>query len=246
MSGEPIHSRIRVGKVISETFALYGAFAAPLLGSALIVFVISGVLQALLRDSGGFVLALVATVIGLIASALYTGFVVSLVSDVRDGKRDLTVGQLFSAARPAIWPLIGAAILAGIGIAIGLALLIIPGLFLLTIWAVIAPAIVIERVGVLDSFKRSHDLVRGDGWEVLGALLVGFLITVVLSFIAAAIGTSIGLGALIVIVIAVSVLTAPIPALIASILFFDLGGGTPAAASTPAAGEFSPEPPATA
>ena len=67
-----------------------------------------------------------------------------------------------------------------------------------------------------------------------------------LGFVAAAIGTSIGLGALIVIVIAVSVLTAPIPALIASILFFDLGGGTPAAASTPAPGEFSPEPPATA
>ena len=246
MSGEPIQSRVRVGKVISETFALYGAYAGPLLGSAFVVFVLTGVLQALLRDSGGFVLALVATVIGLVASALYTGFVVSLVSDVRDGRRDQSVGQLFAAARDVIWPLIGAAVLAGIGITIGLALLIIPGLFLLTIWAVISPAIVIERVGVLGSFGRSHELVRGNSWEVFGAILVGFLISIVAGFIAAAIGTSIGLGALIVLVIAVSVLTAPIPALIASILFFDLGGGTAAAASTAPPGESPPEPPATA
>ena len=41
-------------------------------------------------------------------------------------------------------------ILAGIAIGIGFVLLIVPGLFLLTIWALVAPVIVIERKGVMD------------------------------------------------------------------------------------------------
>ena len=34
--------RIDVGRVMSETFSLYGANAGPLLGSAFIIFLISG------------------------------------------------------------------------------------------------------------------------------------------------------------------------------------------------------------
>ena len=54
--------------------------------------------------------------------------------------RDFTVGELLSSASPAILPLIGNGILFGIAVGIGLFLLIIPGLWLLTIWAVVAPA----------------------------------------------------------------------------------------------------------
>ena len=57
--------------------------------------------------------------------------------------------------------LIVVGILAGIAIAIGFVLLIIPGLFLITIWSVIVPVIVIERTGVFDSFGRSRELVKG-------------------------------------------------------------------------------------
>ena len=55
-------------------------------------------------------------------------------------------------------------------------LLIIPGLILLTIWAVFAPAIVIERIRVIDAFGRSRELVRGNGWPVFGVIIVAFLI----------------------------------------------------------------------
>ena len=59
-----------------------------------------------------------------------------------------------------------AGILAGIAIGIGLLfLLFAPGLFLLTIWAVLAPVIVIERVGAIESFGRSRGLVRGERWR---------------------------------------------------------------------------------
>jgi hypothetical protein len=56
-------------------------------------------------------------------------------------------------------------------------LLIVPGLILLTIWAVIAPVIVIEQTGALDAFGRSRALVRGYGWTVFGIVLVTGLLS---------------------------------------------------------------------
>jgi hypothetical protein len=228
--------RIEVGRVISETFDMYGKHAGALLGAAVVIFTISGLLQALLNDEGGFVLTMIASIVSIIASVLYTGFVVNLVSDVRrDGRRDMTAGQLISATTPVILPLIGVGILAGIGIGIGLILLIVPGLFLLTIWSVVAPAIVVERVGVFDSFGRSHELVKGDGWSVFGAIVVAYLIVIAVGIVAAAIGASMSFVALTIILIIFGILTAPIPALVSSILFFDLGGGQGAAPAQPAA-----------
>ena len=66
--------------------------------------------------------------------------------------------------------------MASIAIAIGLVLLIVPGLYLMTIWALIVPVLVIERAGVFESFGRSHQLVRGNGWHVFGTLVLVFVI----------------------------------------------------------------------
>jgi hypothetical protein len=92
-------------------------------------------------------------VVGIAAGTLYQGMVVNLVRDVQDARRDFSAGELLSSATPFILPLIGAGILAGLGIGIGLFLLLVPGLFLLTIWAVIAPVIVVEKSTVLAAFS---------------------------------------------------------------------------------------------
>jgi hypothetical protein len=137
-------TRIEPGRVISEAFQTYQAQAGPLLGGALIVIGIAGLIEGILAVTGSLVLVLVGVLIGLAASFLYTGYVVKLVQDVRDGRRDFTIGELFSHAAPYVGTLILNGILAGIAIAIGFVLIIVPGLILLTIWAVIAPSIVVE------------------------------------------------------------------------------------------------------
>lgn len=213
--------------MISETFSIYAAQAVPLLFTAFAVFFVVGLVQALLADAGIFG-QLLGTAVNLAGSALYTGFVVKLVQDVRDGKRDFSTGELMSSVGPAIVPLIVNGFLRGLAIAVGLLLLIVPGLFLLTIWAVCSPAIVVERVGVMEAFGRSHDLVRGQGWAVFGTILVAFLISFAITAIAVAIGASLSTGALIAITIFVATIVAPISALVASVLFFDLGGGSTA------------------
>jgi hypothetical protein len=218
-------NRIDPGRVIGEAFRTYQSQAAPLLGGAVIVIGIAGVINGLLGMSESLVLILLGVLIGLAAGFLYTGYVVKLVQDVRDGRRDFSVGELFSNAAPYVGTLVLNGILAGIAIAIGFVLIIVPGLILLTIWAVIAPSIVIEDKGVFEAFGRSRELVRGNGWQVFGAIVLAFLIVIAVGLVAAIIGASIGDAGYVILQAVANVLTAPVAALVSSILFFDLGGG---------------------
>jgi putative effector of murein hydrolase LrgA (UPF0299 family) len=233
---------IDVGRVISEAFSIYGSNAAVLLGTAALFFVVAGIINGLLLSAGGLILYLLSAAVSIVAITLFTGFVVKLVEDVRDGRRDSTIGELISSATPAIGPLIVNGILRGIAVAIGFVLLIVPGLILLTIWAVTAPAIVVERVGAIDAFGRSRELVRGNGWSVFAVIVVAFLITLGVGLVLGAIGASIGGVGAVIFRILSDVVTAPVAALVAAILFFDLGGGRTTAA--PAAPAEPPPPPA--
>jgi hypothetical protein len=233
--------RISVGGVINETFSVYGENLGALIGSAIVVFVIIGLAAGLLENSGGVVLALLAAMVRLAGHALYTGFAVRLVEDVRDGRRDHTVGDLFSSAAPAILPLIAFGILYGIGVGIGLILVIVPGLILLTFWSVGAPAIVIEGVGPIEAFGRSWRLVRGEAWSVFATLLVVLLMVIAIGVVLGAITTPIGNGATVVASIVSAAITAPIFSLAVSVMYFDLGGGR---AVAPPVAPAEPPPPA--
>lgn len=201
---------------------------------AAVVVGVPSLVEGVLSASGEPLLYFIVSIISLIAGVLYTGFVVKLVEDVRDGRRDSGVGELLSAAAPFIGSLILNAILFGIAVAFGLVLLIVPGLILLTIWAVTAPAIVSEGRGPIEAFGRSRELVSGEGWSVFGVIVVTFLITFAISAVVVAIGAALGDVGGVVFSLIGSVITAPITALVSAVLFFDLGGGTGAGAPTAA------------
>src|SRR5262249_30790326 len=137
-------------------------------------------------------LTLVGAVVSLVLAVLYDGMVVQLVRDVQDGRRDSSVGELFSSVSPVLLPLIGVSILAGIGIGIAFALCMVPGLFLLTFWSLVAPVTVIEQPGVFGAFGRSWELVRGYAWPVFGTIVLVFLLVVAASIAAALIGLVLG------------------------------------------------------
>jgi hypothetical protein len=242
---EATGNRIEPGRVIGEAFETYQNQVGPLLGGALIVIGIAGVIEGVLAITGSLVLVTLGVLIGLAASFLYTGYVVKLVQDVRDGRRDFGVGELFSHAAPYVGTLILNGLLAGIAIAIGFVLIIVPGLILLTLWAVIAPSIVVEDRGVFEAFGRSRELVRGNGWQVFGAILIAFLIVFAVGLVASIIGSAIGDAGRVILGTIANVATAPVAALVSSILFFDLGGGH-AAPSAPVPPAPAAEPPAPA
>jgi hypothetical protein len=165
--------------VLNEAWTMYKTHARHLLVIAFAIYLVAAIVAALLALAGGFFGALLGSVVEFLAAFLLQAALVKAVQDVRDGRVDMSVSETVSAARPYIWSVAGASILAGIAITIGLLLIIVPGLFLITIWAVIVPVIVIERSGALASFERSRQLVRGHGWHVFGTLVLVFIILIV-------------------------------------------------------------------
>jgi Uncharacterised protein family (UPF0259) len=217
-----MNQKLDVGGTLSQIFSTYRAQASVLLPVAFVIFLVVAVVDAIV--SGSLILVPLSLAVSVVAATLYQGMVVGLVRDVQDGRRDSSVQDLIDAAWPVVLPLIGVGILAGIAIGIGFLLLVVPGLILLTIWAVIAPVIVVEHSGVMDAFGRSRELVRGNGWQVFGVIVVVFLITIIVGVVLGAIGASISdsLGMQIVVNLIASTLTAPIAALAAATIYFRL------------------------
>jgi len=214
MSVQPISP----GSVISRMWEIYRGQFAVLVGTAVILYAVQFVLYLLLGSAAAWALG----VLFIALVFLYEGMVVKLVQDVQDGRRDNSVADLIRSVEPVFWPLVGASILAGIGIGIGFILVIIPGLILLVIWAVVAPVIVLERPGVFAAFGRSRELVRGNGWNVFAVIVIVFLAVAVISSAAGLASDSLGSVGRALVQWVVNSALAPVTALSASVLYFAL------------------------
>jgi hypothetical protein len=104
-----------------------------------------------------------------------------------------TFGQTWARVRPSAWRLIGFTLLSSLAIGIA-SCCIIPGLILGAFWALGAPALVLEGIGVRAAFSRSWNLVSGSFWRVLGIIFVTQLLTQFITVVVA--GVFAGVGAL--------------------------------------------------
>jgi ABC-type multidrug transport system fused ATPase/permease subunit len=214
--------RLDVGGVIRRVWSIYVEQAPVLMPAAAVVFVIEGIVAQLLASSGSVIGVLLAEIVAIVAGILFTGMVVELVADVQDGRRDSSASQLVRAAVPVLGQLILVGLAASIAIVLGFVLIIVPGLILLTIWSVFVPVIVLERAPGLSSLSRSRELVRGNGWQVFGVLFVLYVLVGIVSAALDGAAASAGTGVGIVVRVIVGVLTAPLGALAAAVLYFDL------------------------
>jgi hypothetical protein len=233
-----------VSDILNAAFELYQKHWRHLMSVALTYFLIVPAITLALTIAFGRVGAAVGAFVALVGNFWLVGALVESVADIRDGRADLTLTETFQRVGPRVLPLLGASILAGLGIALGLLLLIVPGLILLTWWSMITAVIVLERKGVFESFGRSRELVRGNGWSVFGLLVITYLLVVVVSGIVGAIfawlpayasnyfGSVIG-----------GTLTAPFAALAITLMYFRLRGGeSEPTATAPAPSVAEPEP----
>ncbi len=236
-----MNPQLDAGRVVRKVFQIYVDQAPVLMPAAAVVFVFSGIVAELLYEAASG-LALLAELVALLATTLFTGMVVELVADVQDGRRDAKPSQLLRAVTPVLGQLILVGIVAAIGEALGFILLVVPFFILLTLWSVAAPVVVLERPGVFAALTRSRMLVRGNGWRVFRVVLVLDVLVVVGTFVLVGIAQSGGTGAALVVRVIVGVLSAPLPALGAAVLYFELGGGVPAGSvgARPPAAEPNP------
>jgi hypothetical protein len=173
---------VDIGGVLRESWQLYKRFLWQFFLTALVVFAVLDLLSALAGAAAGDGVAaglfwgVVAFTIGVVGYFWVQAALVELVHDVRDGRADRSVGETYRAVQPRLPAVIAAGVLAAVAIGIGFLLLIVPGLFLLTIWSMLVPVIVIEGRSAGEAFTRSREVVRGNGWSVLGLIIITFLI----------------------------------------------------------------------
>ena len=168
--------------VLREAGDLYRRFAGHFLLISFAIYLITAVLVALLALAG-VAGALLGAIISFAATYVVQASLIKAVQDVRDGRVDLDLSQTVRAAGPFILPVIGASLLAGIGVTIGFVLLIVPGFILLTFWCLIVPFIVLGGAGVFQSFGNSWRTVRGYAWRVFGTYVLVFLILIAFAIV---------------------------------------------------------------
>jgi hypothetical protein len=164
-----------------RTFRTYLERIRPLLLIGAVVFVPLGLLEAAVGqigtvdtayDSGLIIAATVGIVLvqvafGLLGEVFYSGAVSILIARFPSGTRvplrriagELNYGRL-----------IGADILYVAAVGAGLLLFVVPGVLMFTLFALVAPLIELERLGLRAAFARSRQLVRGRFWTVLAVL----------------------------------------------------------------------------
>jgi hypothetical protein len=226
--------------VIGEAWQMYKAHWKHLLAIAFVIYLAAAIISAILGLLGrtGLYLALLVSILALF---LLQATLVKAVQDVRDGRADLSISETMNQARPYLPRVIGAGILAAIAIGIGLALIIVPGLILITLWAVFVPVIVIEGSGALASFGRSRELVRGRAWHVFGTLvltwIILFVVQIILGLIFRFVPYSVRTGLASVIS---GTLVAPFIALVVTLMYYRLVGSMAPAGGAPYGGYQQP------
>jgi hypothetical protein len=240
---------VTVGGILGEAWRLYTKFFTRFFVIAAIVFLIINLIGALLGwivGTGGLavLVALIAAAISLIGTFWMQGALVYAVDDVRDGRIDSSINDLFERVRPHLGTLILAGILAGLGIALGLVLLIVPGLILLTWWCLIIPVIALEGKAVGESFGRSRELVRGHGWTVFAIVIIVLLASAIASGVIQSIFSFLNpffrywIGGTI-----ANAIVDPFLAVALTLMYFHLREGAGTEAAAPVAPEPAPEPP---
>jgi len=165
--------------VLSEAWALYKRHAAHFLLISFAIYLVIGVITAVLSLALGSFGAVLGGLLSLLGVFLLQAALVKAVQDARDGRIDLDLGATIRAAMPFLGSVTIAGVFASIAIGVGFALIIVPGLILLTFLSLIVPEIVVGGASAYESFGRSWRTVRGYAWQVFGTYVLVFVIMIV-------------------------------------------------------------------
>lgn len=216
---------IEPADVIARTLRLYQEHLRLLLAIAAVAFVPLGIVTPALGLLGwpGLV---VATVANLAAMFLVQGAVVWTVQHLCPDDEGCAVPRIADVLRASrVWfvPLALASALAAASVIAGLALLIIPGLVLLTWWVALPAVVVLEQPGLWASFRRAHELVAGHAWRVFAVAVITMAIQLALSVALGLATAPLGAGVADVVGVAVgNTLAAPLVAVAWTLTYFDL------------------------
>ena len=180
-----------ISAILRDSFDLYRRYFVRFVLTAAVVFAVvdffAAIVQAASRQGNvgsAILIGMVSAVCSVVGSYWVQGALVEAVRDARarvvagsDVKQPLKdVATLFKRAQPHLVALIVTGLIAGVGVALGMILLVIPGLYLLTRWSLLAPIIMLENKSGTEVLGRSNSLVTGYGWEVFGLVAITMVV----------------------------------------------------------------------
>jgi hypothetical protein len=167
-----VASRPRSRDVLRGALAAYHNQFRRVAGTAIVLYVPIGFLEAFFVDAGEgyyerhrtfltgllFAAVVVVTTIGFAGDAFFSGYLEAAVGEEFHGHPHRSFGEIVR-----VLPyrrLIVASILLGLVTAVGSLAFLLPGLALFTLFCLVGPLINIEGLTVRGSFRRSYHLVR--------------------------------------------------------------------------------------
>lgn len=196
-----MRKRLEIGTILSRTFDLYGSHWRTMLTLAGVFAVIQALLQGIIASSdttAAVVIAIVSVVPSIVLSFVLSGMFTLLVADIRDGRQDETLGEIFGRTTPLLVPLILTSLLAGFFVVLGFIALIVGAIVVGVFLSLVGSVVMLENRAYMDAIKRSWSMVSGVFWPMLGLIIVVAIIggvanalinTVLTSLLPGAIGT---------------------------------------------------------
>jgi hypothetical protein len=225
-----------VGELLRDALLVYrrrfGTFV--LLAAAIVIpveLIVSGIgleqLSAPHDDNVSLTESLIPAVLSLVVTTpLITATCIYALDEAAAGRRP-AVGETLTRGLEAFTPVFLAVLIAAVGIALGLALFVVPGIYLAIRWFFVPQAVVIDGRSGIEPLRRSSEVVRGFWWRTfaivalanIAAVLPGLVVIGPLEALAESADREVVslVGRAI-----VEILTAPFLALVATLLWFDL------------------------
>lgn len=180
-----------IGQVIDSVFKLFRAsftslLAIAMLGALVGILPLAYLLWAgVFNDSAAFANMVrmpgywIAVLCTFPLTLIIYGAAIARGESVAQGART-SIGAAMKRGLSCLPAMFVATILFGICVAVGMVLLIIPGLILMLSLFMYQPAIVIDGKGIIESLKYSHGLVWGNWWRTAAVFTIAIIIIYVL------------------------------------------------------------------
>jgi uncharacterized membrane protein len=174
---------VSIGRVFARAFGTIGSNPVATLGIAFLLGAMPSLLvtyvarnmepQAYmtLGPAGAAGTGVFSALFAILLAMITQGALVRATVAFSEGRKS-SLGESAMAGLRVALPLFLLGLLSAVGMALGLILLIVPGVLLYLIWSVAAPALVEERLGPIEALGRSRRLTKGARWTVFGMTLV--------------------------------------------------------------------------
>ena len=184
-----VNEPLGAGSIIADTFnILFRNFLAVMImgffPSLAFIFLEASIVSwdyALFdeADAGevGFGLTILLIVLEVVLNGLITALLVQIAYDAKLG-RPMTIGAYVNRTRAVIMPIFYVSIAVGILVGLGALALVLPGLWLLAVFYVAVPAVVMEEEHAMDAMERSSSLTKEYRWPIVGIIILMYILVI--------------------------------------------------------------------